>query len=387
MATENEKDRLYRKVRTSLAGSVREVELSDNDLNDIFEIVVEDYAERVQSWLLENHWGNLENKDLTKTDIAFALSTRSQDYENAFSYSYSKIVGLQSIGPWELKKDFIELEAGKQVYQVPAGREINEVLWITPSSIDRALFANYGGGMDLGGFSAGGYGQIGNGGGVNNTAYGSGKAGYYVAPAFDVLLTAADMTEKNRMLRSDLTYKVTAGPNGTKFIHLFSVPGSKLSFGGAGNLGGVGSSVGLVGHYVWYHYYDTDSSTVDACRKDNPDIVRLPNEVPLDRLNYTDFNEPTKVIIRQLMVAKAKQIVGITRGKYTGAIGVPMSERKMDYEMFLSQAKEEYDAAMLRLDERLVRLSTQAQLTKKADEAQQLNNILKFRPLPHWKMN
>ena len=46
--------------------------------------------------------------------------------------------------------------------------------------------------------------------------------GYYIAPAFDILLTAADMNLKNRIIRSDLVYKITAGPDGTKLLHLLS---------------------------------------------------------------------------------------------------------------------------------------------------------------------
>jgi hypothetical protein len=41
-----------------------------------------------------------------------------------------------------------------------------------------------------------------------------------IAPAFDILLTAADMNLKNRIVRSELVYKITAGANGTK-LHLY----------------------------------------------------------------------------------------------------------------------------------------------------------------------
>ena len=37
---------------------------------------------------------------------------------------------------------------------------------------------------------------------------------------------AADLKYKNSLLRGDLTYKVTAGPEGTHLIHLMSTPGS-----------------------------------------------------------------------------------------------------------------------------------------------------------------
>jgi hypothetical protein len=73
--------------------------------------------------------------------MAFALSVRGFDFTTQYTYAYSKQVGLQTNGPWELKKDYVELEAGRQVYSIPAGREVNEVLWITPPATSQALLA------------------------------------------------------------------------------------------------------------------------------------------------------------------------------------------------------------------------------------------------------
>ena len=42
--------------------------------------------------------------------MAFALSVRDFDGITQYTYAYSKQVGLQARGPWELKKDFIEVE-------------------------------------------------------------------------------------------------------------------------------------------------------------------------------------------------------------------------------------------------------------------------------------
>ena len=43
-------------------------------------------------------------------------------------------------------------------------------------------------------------------------------------------------------------------------------------------------------------YYDTTNKDVDQCRKDNPSIIKLPNDVPLGKLDYATFNEPTMFI-------------------------------------------------------------------------------------------
>lgn len=375
----DEQEKLFRQFRHSVGAPIRQIELTDDQLCTLLEISIEDYAQYVQEWLIEHQWQSLLGQNVDTMDMAFAISVRSQDYVSQFSYAYSKQVGLQANGPWELKKDYVTLESGRQVYQIPAGREVNEVLWLTPTAISQALLANYGG-IDYG--FGGGFAQMGGGYGTAGTGTGGGRSGYYIAPAFDILLTASDMNLKNRIIRSELVYKITAGPDGTKLLHLLSTPGSKLSFGQ--NIGGVGSTINLTGCQVWYHYYDTTSSNRDKCRLDNPDIIKLPNEVPLSKLDYANFNEPTKTLIRQLFIAEAKRALGRVRGKFGGVVGPPEAERTMDYETLISEGNEERRSVLERLDTRLVRLSTTSQLERSANEAEFLNRTMKYRPLGFW---
>lgn len=368
-----EREKLFRQFRHSVGAPIRQIELTDEQLCTLLEISIEDYAQYVQEWLVEHQWQSIIGQSIDTIDMAFALSVRNFDFMTQYTYAYSKQVGLQTRGPWELKKDYVSLESGRQVYQIPAGREVNEVLWITPPATSQALLANYGG-IDYG--FGGGFSQVGGGVGTGGP---NGRMGYYVAPAFDILLTAADMNLKNRIIRSELVYKITAGPNGTKLLHLMSTPGSKLSFGQG--IGGVGSSINMTGCQVWYHYYDTTPENVDQCKKDNPDIIKMPNQVPLARLNYVDFNEPTKTLIRQLFIAEAKRALGRTRGKFGGIVGPPEAERTMDYETLISEGNEERKAVLERLDARLERLSSTKQLERGANEAEFLNKSMKYRPL------
>ena len=372
----DEKNKLFLQFRTSLGYPTRQVELTDDQLCVLLDISIEDYSMLVQDWLIEHQWQSLLGHSISKTDMAFALSVRSLDFVNSYTYAYSKQVGLQSNGPWELKKDYVSLEAGRQVYTIPAGREVNEVLWITPPATSQALLANYGG-IDYG--FGGGFAQTG--GGVG-TGGGNQRSGYYIAPAFDILLTAADMNLKNRIVRSELVHKITAGPNGTKLLHLLSVPGSNISFGQG--IGGIGSSINMTGCQVWYHYYDTTPENVDACKTDNPDIIKMPNQVPLSKLDFSEFNEPTKTLIRQLFVAESKRALGRLRGKFGGIVGPPEAERTMDYETLISEGAEERKYVLERLDARLLRLSTTSQLERSAKEATDLNTSLKYHPQGFW---
>ena len=99
---------------------------------------------------------------------------------------------------WELKKDFITIEPGKQVYVIPSGRTVNKVMYVNPPMTDTALFANFmGGGV---GFMPG-LGQVGAGYG-----YGGGLGGFFTTQASDVAYMASDLNFKSRLFRGDLVY-------------------------------------------------------------------------------------------------------------------------------------------------------------------------------------
>jgi hypothetical protein len=369
--TDSEKRKLFNEVRVQLAAPLRKVELTDEMLCTLTEISIEDYSSRINEWLIESQWSSLYGVNVSNTDLTKAFTTRGQGYEESFTYAYSKIVGLQAGGPWELKKDYITVVEGQQAYSIPAGREINEVLWITPPTIDFALYANYGGG-DFGGFG-GGFGQVPGGGGAG----GFGGGGFYLAPAADILSRDADYDLKQRIISGDLVYKITAGPDGTKILHLLPPPGSRLNFGSMGNNTVTGSK-------VWYHYYETTSDEEkQRCLNDNKDIIKLPSDVPIDVVNYSELNSPAKQWVREYLTAKSMEVLGRVRGKFGGALGVTDSEVTMDNESLLSEATSIKESLFERLDTRLERLQPDKMLERKASEAENLNKMLGFRPLGH----
>ncbi len=361
---------LFRKCRSALGAPLVEVELTDAQLCDLLELAIEDYAEKVQNWLIETQWATLYGKNVSNTDMAFALSVRTLDMAKDFGYWFSKEVGLQQRGPWELKKDFIKIEAGKQNYLVPAGREINNVMWVNPSTSQAALYATYGG-LDTLGF-AGGYGQAGGG------SYGP-IGGFYIAQAADIAYMATDLAFKNRLLRGDLTYKVTAGPDGTHIIHLFSTPGSKLTFGNTMNING---SLSLVGCEVWYTYYDVTNGDADACRRMHPEVILTPDQVPLSEIDYAFLNGPTKTTVRKLFFALAKKALANVRGKFSGKISIMEAEANLDYSMLLSQADKEYDGVMEELVKRLERMSPYEIMKRQAELVDSMLKVLAGTPLP-----
>lgn len=366
-------DALFKLVRSALGAPVRSVELTDEQLCDLLSIAIQDYSERVQNEIIANQWMGFYGKNVTNAkELMYGFMMRNLDLTKQYSYWFSKQVGLQQEGPWELKKDFVTIEAGKQVYVIPSGRTINKVMYVNPPMTDTALFANYmGGGV---GFMPG-LGQVGAGYG-----YGGGLGGFYTTQAMDVAYMAADLNFKSRLFRGDLTYKVTAGPDGTHLLHLMSTPGSKLSFGFAG--AGVNGGIGLIGCEVWYTYYDTSNGDEDECMLYHADDVILsPDQVPMENMQYEFLNEPAKVIVRQLLIAKAKQTLGLIRGKFSGKVNIPQAEMTMDYQMLIQQGKEEYDAAMEALMKRLERMRPVNIMKEQAELMENNVKLQQYTPL------
>ena len=112
-----EREKLFRQFRHSVGAPIRQIELTDEQLCTLLEISIEDYAQYVQEWLIEHQWQSIIGQNVDTIDMAFALSVRNFDFMTQYTYAYSKQVGLQTRGPWELKKDFVEIESGRQVYQ------------------------------------------------------------------------------------------------------------------------------------------------------------------------------------------------------------------------------------------------------------------------------
>ena len=386
MVLDKEKEKLFKQVRTALGAPIRKVELTDDQLCDLLELAIGDYAQVVQNFIIESNWASLFGKktglEMSNQEIAFALSMRTLDMTKDYASWFSKQVGLQQHGSYELKKDFIKLEKGKQVYVVPAGREINKVMWVAPPTTDQSLFANYGGfGVSFGG---GVMGQMGLGAatafGGTGSAYGMG-AGIWAMPAYDVALMATDLSYKQQLLRSDLVYKVTAGPDGTHLIHLLSTPGSRLTFG-AGGL----NMYPLNGCYLWYTYYDTTPDNVDECRRQNQDVILSPDQVPLDEMDYSYFNAPTKALIRQLLIAHAAETLSLIRGKFSGQVGMINNQLVMDYTQLMTLADKIKDRAMTELTERLQRMTPYETMKKQAELVQSMKEVQKGTPLGIYKI-
>lgn len=370
---------LFHLVRVALGSPIRSIELTDDQLCALLEIAIGDYAEKVQNWVLETQWLNVQGKNTIQfqnpNELAYAMTVRTMDWSRNYSYWFSREVGLQQRGSYELKKDFFKVEKGKQVYVIPKGREINKVMYVTPSTTKAALYGNLGT-LDTG--IGGGFGQYG------NMGNGMGITGFYIGSAYDTALMSVDLKYKNSLLRGDLAYKVTAGPDGTHLVHLMSTPGSPNMVGGvaADDTWGWNKYSNC---YVWYTYYDVSDGTeedIDKCRIENrDDVVLTPDQVPFESMSYDLMNYPTQQIIRKLLIAEAKITLGNIRGAFSGVVKIPNAEATLDYRLFLDQGKDEKEKTLNELSERLTRMTPWELMKNQNEMNDQLMKVLKQKPL------
>ena len=364
---EPERSEFYQKVRHLLGAPLRSVELEDEMMDTLLEYSIDDYSQYVQDWLTESQWTSLYNLNLDTQSLSRAFVSKSLDFETRYTYAYSKIVGLQAGGDWVIKKDFVQLVPNQQIYEIPEGLEINEILWFTQSTLNTAMFgvggfAGIGAGTGLGG--GGGLAQIGN------------MAGsYYLTPAFDTLLRMQELNIQRRMFAGELTYYITALPGGKKGLHLLNTPGGRFDFGNAE----------MSNHQVWYWYYDTTDGDRDKCLADNPDIVLLPSDVPFDKLSWYKLNNPAQVWVRRWFTAYCKETLARVRGKFSGSLKTPDGDLTMDYAALATEGKDEKTKLIEELigaDGRLTRLRPEKIMEREALLAENLNKQLKYRAMP-----
>jgi hypothetical protein len=360
--SQSEKDKLYTQVFHLLGMPVRGIELTEEQMDTFLELSLSEYEQYVSDWLIESQWSALAGLDVDTQSLSRAFTTRSLDYETQYTYSYSKIVGLQAGGDNELKKDYFTLTGGTQTYEIPAGREINELLWFTRAELTDSIVDPF-----LGGF--GGLGGVGFG-GVGGFAQVGSSGSYFMLPAFDLLLRMQDRSIKNRIIGGDLTYRITAGPEGKKYIHLYNVPGGKYDFGNNANKN----------YQVWYWYYDTMDR--DTCLTKNKDVIKLPSDVMTEELTWDKLNKPSQNWVRKYLIGYSKEGLGRIWGKFSGDLQVPDSSIKLDYASLITEGKDEKLKAIEELMARLERLRPDKILERKAGEAENLNKALKFRAMP-----
>ena len=363
--TTREKQILFNQVRTLVGGGLLSLEIPDEVLDTLLDVCVTDLSGMVNSWAIEQSWANFQGEPIDTADIANYLTMKTLNFEKSFTFAYSKQVGMGTNSQWELKKGNFVISSHTQTYNIGKNKEVNELLWVTPPPLSNFGFGDIAN-LSPVGWSAGPFGW-----GLN------GQNAYAILPSSSMYIYSQDIKTKTQILQSDLTYRITSGPENSKVIHLYPIPGSKDE---------VASPWGkhLPGSLVWYWYYDVKKKSREQCLLENPELVSLPSDIQVRSLRWSTMNEPTRVYARRLLVSKTKNWLGMTRGKFSGKIlGLTEGQDlQMDYEFLLEQSVEEEKKVFEDLEKFLDKISNKQLMEDRASIATNLNTVMSFQPPP-----
>lgn len=374
---------LYRRIRRKLGEPVVGVELRDEQLQECVCEAIEEYSSFVNNWALENRMSQMLG--LPK-DIDFTLKFVSNNFgfEKTFARAYGETVGTSSTSLRELKMTGITLTAGTQHYYIPADREITEVMWYTPSFIN--LY-----GLDPLANSN-----------IAFTEFGASFAGYNlysVMPIYDVLLTAQAATIRNKVRGSEYSYRIIGGPNGTKRLTIYPVPGMPASGGAFVSPGfstpgtifytyydnvGVGGNMSLSGNNANPGYTGSTNSLGQSTQGNG--LVSGPSDAQLYNLTYAELNDPAKRWVKRFAQANAKEMLGLAiRGKFSGVLPIPGAEVTLNADALVTNGRADMDALREEIKETLEKLNYKAILENNASIQESINKTFTYSPLGIWK--
>lgn len=370
--TASEQTAIFKRIRYFLGEPVMGVELVDEQIETAICIAIEEYSSYINNWVMQNRLGEMLGLP-SEIDFTLKYVSNSLYFEKSYATSFGEQVGLGANSIREIKTGSITLSAGTQDYYLPAEREIDSVLWFTPSFIN--LF-----GLDP--FSNSN---------IAFTEFGASFAGhtlYHVMPVFDTILTAQAAELRNRVRGSEYSYILRGGPNGQRLLKLFPVPSPGNSNANVGGQGTPGT--------LFYTYYDKVSlysgdtgnpgftgytqSQIDSGFQGNG-LVSTPADVQLNFISYAQLNDTAKRWVKRYALALCKEILGLgIRGKFNGQLPIPGADLTLNKDDLINTGREDQEKLMTELKEQLAELSYDKIMEKRALVQEAINKNLGFGP-------
>ncbi len=378
--TPYEQTKLKNRIRRFLGEPVLQVELHDEQIEENICIAIEEYSSMVNNWVLYNRLPEMLGLP-SEIDFTLKYISNSLYFEKAQTTTYGEQVGGGVNSNRELKRDAIVLTAGTQDYTIPAGREVNEVLWFTPSFVNITGLDPFN--TDVLAVTE-----------FQGTYLGNSMIS--VLPVFNTLLTAQAAELRNRVRGNEYSYVLRGGPNGTKVLKLFPVPFP--------NNANAGSGFGVVGTpgTIFYTYYDRVSpygNSEYSGNSANPGytgvtdyqaslgyqgngLVSTPADAQLHYISYNQLNSVAQTWVKRYALALSKESLGIgIRGKFIGTLPIPGAELSMNKDDLIQTGREDQAKLKEELTKQLEDLSYDKLMERRASIQENINKNLGYGPL------
>ena len=331
---------------------IENVELQDINFWSGFEEAVTIYGNELYAFQTRDNYLSLEGAS-TLTDVNNDIITPTFSTIVRLSQQYGEEAGTGGNVTWF--KGQLPLQQGVQDYDlaqwaldngIEGGIEIKNVFYQPPPAINQlfspTLMAGQGG---LGGvLPAGLYG-------------GAGYSNYLMMPTSFTIQNIQAIEMQNTVTLSNYSFNIV-----NNIIKVFPIPGTgDFSFGDEGG-GGLG-----YGHYLIFDFIKTQDR-VDAAFSDGTNKISNTSNVPYANPTYSKINSIGRSWVFEYTLAKAKEVLGIVRNKYS-SIPIPGAEVTLNGNELVSASATEKEALITRLREYFDQTSRQSLLERRAAES------------------
>lgn len=345
---QKEANRVAQYCATRLGFPLMDVELNSGSFFAAFEDAVTTYGNEVFQYKVRENYISVEGSPSIDS-YNESLIEPSLHRIMGISENYGTEAGVG--GKVDLKQGELQLETGKQVYDLNKwaeenglydGIEVRRVFYEAPPAILRFFdpYAGTGTGVqslmdafDFGSFSPG----------VN----------FLLMPAsFDALKTQA-IEFNDQIRKSSYSFELVNNK-----LRIFPIPKED--------------------RVLFFQYFDVEEKK-SMIRNTGPDIITNVSEVPYHNPEYHKINSIGRQWIRKYTLAVAKEMLGYIRGKYQ-TVPVPGSETTLNQADLLADARSEQLALIENLRETLEQTSRQSQLERRSNESRFISDTLRDVP-------
>jgi len=332
---------------------IENVELQDINFWAGFEEAVTIYGNELYAYQTRDNYLSLEGAS-TSIDVNTDVVTPTMATIVRLSQQYGEEAGAGGNVTWY--KGRLTLTPGVQDYDlslwakdqgIVGGIEIKNVFYQAPPAINQlystSLLTGQGG---LGGVPpAGLYG------------FGYGYANYLMMPTSFTMQNIQAIEMQNQVTLSNYTFNIV-----NNILSVFPVPGTGFA---GGDFDG--------GEDLWYGQYLVFDfikiqDRIDAAFADGTNKISNTSNVPYVNPVYSNINSVGRSWIFEYTLAKAKEVLGLVRNKYS-SIPIPGSEVTLNGNELVSSATAEKEALILRLREYFDDTSRQKLLERRQAES------------------
>lgn len=342
-------------MSSMLGAPVISVELAPKNYAVAFNTAIEEYSQYITQWAIKSNIANALGLP-SSTDFTQRWVSSLYEFGKQYARAYSEQMNVGGTVP--IRKDYITLQDGKQIYYLPDDIVVNDVMWQEPPAINRYL-------IDPNNNPA-----------WVNYEFGWGYMGYsykFIVPvSFSIQL--ANATEmRMRTLRGDFQYAVRpaaedsgrTAPDVTgrtrNAVHIYPVPTDSMH-----------------GARVWYFYKLADDLNKYSGQTAGS-LVNNPGTIHMDEIPYSAFNSAGQRWVRNYSLAVAKEILGRIRSKFS-ELPIPDATITMDGEALVAEGREEKEQLKEYLSTELEAMNPYKLLEDTANAAENLNKQLGYTP-------